>query len=166
MSGGPSPNRGAFPEVADLIPQARRMLLLDRVLEHGPEHAVCAVNVACSELFHDAVGCVPAWVGIEYLAQCMAVYGSLVARAAGRPPRLGPLIGGRRLTLRVDRFQPEQRLVVTVRHLRGDRGLVAFDGRIQDDADGALLVEGRLNVYSADHWTEPPHTGGSLRDAS
>ncbi len=166
MSGGPGIQQGAFPEVAELIPHARRMLLLDRVLEHGPEHAVCAVAVDRSELFRDALGCVPAWVGIEYLAQCMAVYGSLVARAAGRPPRLGPFIGGRRVTLRVDRFQPGQRLVVAVRHLRGDRGLVAFDGRIQDDADGALLVEGRLNVYSADLWTEPPRRTGSARDAS
>jgi len=157
---------GTFPEVADLIPHARRMLLLDRVLEHGPEHAVCAVNVACSELFQDAEGCVPAWVGIEYLAQCMAVYGSLVARAAGRPPRLGPLIGGRRLKLRVDRFQPGQVLCVTVRHLRGDRGLVAFDGLIQDRADGATLVEGRLNVYSADAWLERPRMAGGSRDAS
>ena len=159
-------SRGAFPEIAELIPHARRMLLLDRVLEHGPEHTVCTANVACSELFRDAEGCVPAWVGIEYLAQCMAVYGSLVARAAGRPPRLGPFIGGRRVKLRVDRFQPGQLLWVTVRHLRGDRGLVAFEGLIQDGADGARLVEGRLNVYSADLWTERPRRVGSQRDAT
>ncbi|HEY8155414.1 MAG TPA: 3-hydroxylacyl-ACP dehydratase [Myxococcota bacterium] len=155
-----------FPEVADLIPHARRMLLLDRVLEHGPEHTVCAVHVDGSELFQDAEGCVPAWVGIEYLAQCMAVYGSLVARTAGRPPRLGPFIGGRRVKLRVDRFRPGQVLRVTVRHLRGDRGLVAFDGRIEDAADGASLVEGRLNVYSADLWTGRPRSAGGSSDAS
>jgi len=159
-------NPGPFPEVAELIPHARRMLLLDRVLEHGPEHTVCAVDVAGSGLFQDAEGCVPAWVGIEYLAQCMAVYGSLVAWAAGRPPRLGPFIGGRRVKLRVDRFQPGQELRVSVRHLRGDRGLVAFDARIQDGADGALLVEGRLNVYSADAWTERTRLAASARDAS
>ena len=106
--------RGAFPEVAELIPHARRMLLLDRVLEHGPEHAVCTVDVDRSELFQDAEGCVPAWVGLEYLAQCMAVYGSLVARADGQARRgFGPFIGGRRLKLRVDRFRPGQVLRVT-----------------------------------------------------
>jgi predicted hotdog family 3-hydroxylacyl-ACP dehydratase len=158
--------RGAHPEVAELIPHARRMLLLDRVLEHGPEHAVCAVNVSDSELFLDAGGGVPAWVGIEYLAQCMAVYGSLVARAAGRPPRLGALIGGRRVKLRTHRFEPGQELRVTVRHLRGERGLVAFDGLIQDADDGATLVEGRLNVYSADAWMQRPPGEGGTRDAS
>jgi predicted hotdog family 3-hydroxylacyl-ACP dehydratase len=156
---------GGFPEVAELIPHARRMLLLDRVLEHGPEHSVCSVNVARSELFQDAEGCVPAWVGIEYLAQCMAVYGSLVARTAGRPPRLGPFIGGRRVKLRVDRFRPGQVLRVTVRHLRGDRGLVAFDGRIEDAAGGAPLVEGRLNVYSADRWSGRSRRAEAASDA-
>jgi len=159
-------SHGDFPEVAELIPQARRMLLLDRVLEHGPEHAVCSVDVARSELFLESDGCVPAWVGIEYLAQCMAVYGSLVARAAGRPPRLGPFIGGRRVKLRTDRFQPGQRLRVTVRHLRGDRGLVAFDGVIEDAAGGPPLVEGRLNVYSADQWTGRMRRAGDAPDAS
>ena len=103
-------NRGPFPEVGELIPHARRMLLLGRVLEHGPEHAVRSVDPAASELFRDAVGRVPAWVGLEYLAQCMAVYGSLVARAEGRPPRLGLFIGGRRVKLRVDHFRPDQLL--------------------------------------------------------
>jgi len=159
-------SRGAFPEIAELIPHARRMLLLDRVLEHGPEHTVCSVNVARSELFQDAEGCVPAWVGIEYLAQCMAVYGSLVARTAGRAPRLGPFIGGRRVKLRTHRFRPGQVLRVTVRHLRGDRGLVAFDGRIEDGEDGASLVEGRLNVYSADLWTGRSRMAGGSPDAS
>ena len=157
---------GDFPEVAELIPHARRMLLLDRVIEHGPEHTVCAVDVAGSELFRDADGCVPAWVGIEYLAQCMAVYGSLVARTAGRPPRLGPFIGGRRVKLRALRFQPGQQLRVTVRHLSGDRGLVAFDGRIEDAAGGEPLVEGRLNVYSADGWTGQSRRAGDASDAT
>lgn len=157
---------GAFPAISELIPHARRMLLLGRVLEHGPEHTVCSVRVEDSELFRDADGCVPAWVGIEYLAQCMAVYGSLVARTAGRPPRLGPFIGGRRVELRVDRFLPGQVLRVAVRHLRGDRGLVAFEGRIDDGGEGEALVEGRLHVYSADLWTGRSRSAGGAPDAA
>jgi len=89
-----------------------------------------------------------------------------VARAGGRPPRLGPFLGGRRVRLRVDRFRPGQVLRVAVRHLRGERGLVAFEGRIEDGADGAPLVEGRWNVYSADRWQQEPHRVGRARDAS
>jgi predicted hotdog family 3-hydroxylacyl-ACP dehydratase len=109
---------------------------------------------------------VPAWLGIEYLAQCIAVYGALVARAQGNAPRFGVFLGGRRLSLRVDRFRPGQRLHATVQHLRGDSGLVAFEGRIQDAAGGAPLVEGRLNVYSVEAPAQRPQGLGSARDAS
>jgi len=158
--------RDAFPNVADLIPHARRMLLLSSVIEHDPDWTMCAVEVDRSELFRDAEGCVPAWVGLEYLAQCIAVYGALVARAKGNTPRFGFFIGGRRLKLRVDRFRPGQRLHATVHHLRGDSGLVAFDGRIQDAAGGTPLVEGRLNVYSVESPAQRPHAIGSALDAS
>jgi predicted hotdog family 3-hydroxylacyl-ACP dehydratase len=153
-----------FPRVGELIPHARGMLLLDSVLEHSPEHAVCTARPAASRLFQDAAGRVPAWVGLEYLAQCMAVYAALAARAAGRPLPLGPFIGGRRLELRVDHFEPEQVLRVAVRHLRGDRGLIAFQGRIQDGEQGEPLVEGRLHVYSTDAWAERMPKIGSARE--
>jgi len=158
--------RDAFPDVADLIPHARRMLLLSCVIEHDPDWTICAVDVDRSELFRDAEGCVPAWVGLEYLAQCIAVYGALVARAKGNVPRFGFFIGGRRLKLRVDRFRPGQRLHASVRHLRGDSGLVAFAGRIEDAGGGTPLVEGRLNVYSVESLAQRPQASGSGRDAS
>jgi predicted hotdog family 3-hydroxylacyl-ACP dehydratase len=159
-------SRGPYPEVGELIPHARGMLLLERVLEHGPEHAVCTATPAASALFRDAAGRVPAWVGLEYLAQCVAVYGALAARAEGRPPRMGPFIGGRRLRLRVAHFHPEQVLRVSVRHLRGERGLIAFQGRIQEGEEDEPLVEGRLHVYSGDAWAERMTEPGSARDAS
>jgi predicted hotdog family 3-hydroxylacyl-ACP dehydratase len=158
--------RDAFPDVADLLPHARRMLLLSSVIEHAPDRTTCVVEVDRSELFRDPEGYVPAWVGLEYLAQCTAVYGSLVARARGKAPRFGFFIGGRRLSLHVDRFRPGQRLHVSVRHLRGDNGLVAFDGTIQDAGGGAPLVEGRLSVYSVESLAQRPPGIGSESDAS
>jgi predicted hotdog family 3-hydroxylacyl-ACP dehydratase len=157
---------GPFPSVGELIPHARGMLLIDRVLEHEPEQTVCSAVPAASALFRDAAGRVPAWVGLEYLAQCMAVHGALAGRAPGSPPRLGPFLGGRRLQLRVLHFEPEQVLRVTVRHLRGEKGLIAFHGWIHDDAGVEPLVEGRLHVYRMDAWAEGMPGMGSARDAS
>lgn len=158
--------QAAFPPVAELIPHARRMLLLDSVVAHDPDWTTCAVGVERSELFRDADGSVPAWVALEYLAQCIAVYGALVARAKGNRPRFGYFIGGRRLALRVDRFVPGQRLHATVHHRKGDSGLVAFDGRIEDAAGGEALVFGRLNVYSVEGPGARPPAAGSGPDAA
>jgi predicted hotdog family 3-hydroxylacyl-ACP dehydratase len=158
--------QAAFPDVAELIPHARRMLLVSGVVAHDPDWTTCVVDVDRSELFRDADGSVPAWVGLEYLAQCIAVYGALVARAKGNRPRFGFFIGGRRLKLRVDRFRPGQRLHATVEHLGGESGLVAFAGRIEPAGGGEPLVEGRLNVYSVEALGERSPTNGSERDAS
>ena len=154
----------AYPPVAELIPHARRMLLLDSVVAHDPDWTTCAVDVDRSELFRDADGSVPAWVALEYLAQCIAVYGALVARAKGNRPRFGFFIGGRRIELRVDRFHPGQQLRATVHHRKGDSGLVAFDGRIEDAAGGEPLVFGRLNVYSVEEPTAAPGSGRTPRN--
>ena len=40
-------------------------------------------------------GQVPAWVGIEYMAQAIAAWAGCRARAAGKPPQLGFLLGSR-----------------------------------------------------------------------
>ena len=77
----------AFPPVAELVPHAEGMLLLDRVLAHEATHTVCATSADRSPLFANADGSVPSWVGIEYMAQCAAVHGELAHRRRGDAPR-------------------------------------------------------------------------------
>jgi predicted hotdog family 3-hydroxylacyl-ACP dehydratase len=141
-----------FPAIASLVPHSGPMCLLDRVLEHGPRHTVCAVDPARSHLLAAADGRVPAWVGIEYMAQCIAVHGGLVALARGEPPGPGLLLGSRRVSLAVDCFPPERELRVCARHHRGESGLVAFDCDVRGEDGEAALVEARLNVYLVERW--------------
>ena len=115
------------------------------LLEHSREHTICAVDVDASVLFRDAEGAVPAWLGLEYMAQCMAAHAGLEA-AAGRRRTRALLLGSRRLRLAVDGFSAGTSLVVSARHHRGEAGLVAFDCGIHDAAGGPALVEGRGNV--------------------
>ena len=139
--------RRGFPAIAALIPQAGPMRLLDRVLEHGPGHTVCAVDPGRSHLLAAPDGSVPAWVGLEYMAQCIAVHGGLQALAQGEPLRPGVLLGSRRLRFGVQRFARGRELRVSARRHGGERGLVAFDCEVWDASGGPPLVEGRLNVY-------------------
>ncbi len=142
----------AFPDLALLLPHAGAMRLLSRVLEHAPSHTTCSAEPDRSRLFQRPDGCVPAWVGLEYMAQCAAAHGGLRCRALGEPPRPGLLLGSRRVRLHVDAFAPGQPLRVTARHHRGETGLVAFDCRIDDAGSGRPLAEGRLNVYVFPDW--------------
>jgi len=147
-------SRVEFPEIATLVPQTGPMCLLDRVLEHGPGHTVCAVDPGRSSLLAEPDGNVPAWVGLEYMAQCIAAHGGLIAREHGQAPKPGLFLGSRRVRFGVARFESGRELRVSARHHHGERGLVAFDCEIQEATGGAPLVSGRLNVYIVESWGE------------
>ena len=138
----------ATPDLSELMPHSGRMRLLSHVVEHRAERTVCAVDVAQSDLFHDADGGVPAWVGLEYMAQCVAAHSGLVTRHRGGPPQRGLFLGTRSTEFFVDRFEPGQTLRVSSTHLRGEQTLVWFDCSIEDAKQGALLARGRLSVYA------------------
>jgi len=144
----------AFPPVAELVPHADGMLLLDRVLAHEATHTVCATSADRSPLFANADGSVPSWVGIEYMAQCAAVHGELANRRRGEAPRPGLLLGARRIAIHRDAFAKGDPLEVTARHHMGESGLVAFDCSIRSVSSGETLIEGRVNLYLFEDWSE------------
>ncbi len=131
----------------ELTPHSGRMALLGHVLEHGPEHTRCSVPIAKSELFCDDSGRVPAWVALEYMAQCAAVHGGLEARARGEAPRPGFLVGSRRLVFRADTFSGEQTLEVSARPVTQSGNFLVFDCALLASGCSEPLAEGRLNVY-------------------
>ena len=139
---------GEREDVSLLLPQQGPMRLLSRVLEHTPEQTVCAADTDRSELFREPDGTVPAWVALEYMAQCMAVHAGLAARSRGEAAQPALLLGSRRLRLRVDHFAAGCTLWVSARHHRGEQGLVAFDCEVRDEPGGALLASGRLLAYT------------------
>ncbi len=122
------------------------MRLLARVLDHDATSTRCGLDPADSDLFLDAAGHVPVWVGLEYMAQCAAAHGGLRARASGEPVRPGLFLGSRRLVFRCEGFLPGSRLEVTARHAAGRGERLAFDCAVLDPDGGLPLVEGRLNL--------------------
>jgi acyl-coenzyme A synthetase/AMP-(fatty) acid ligase/predicted hotdog family 3-hydroxylacyl-ACP dehydratase/3-hydroxymyristoyl/3-hydroxydecanoyl-(acyl carrier protein) dehydratase len=136
-----------LPPVRELVPHAGPMLLIGEVERHRPEITVCRVDVARSRLFARPDGRVPAWVGLEYMAQCVAAHGGLVARGMGDALRPGLFLGSRTVHLSVDLFEPDEVLLVSARHLRGDLGLAAFACRVERPGAERPLLEGNLSVY-------------------
>lgn len=131
--------------VADLLPHAGRMRLLDRAIEGDAEHLVAEVDIRPDGLFFDGTG-VGGWVGIEYMAQAIAAWAGLKARAGGGTPRIGFLLGSRRYRCEVAHFLPGQTLRVRIRcDYLADNGLGQFDCRI--DIDGTPVATAALTVY-------------------
>jgi predicted hotdog family 3-hydroxylacyl-ACP dehydratase len=125
------------------------MVLIDHVISHAADETECALDVSASGLFAQRDGCVPSFLALEYMAQTIAAHAGLVDLAARREPRPGVLVGSRKLQIAVDRFEPQQRLRVNVRRIRGLRGMAVFDCDVRDETDNErFLVNTKLNVYA------------------
>jgi len=110
------------------------MLLLDELLDYGPEHVSCAVTIRPETLFCDGKG-VPAWVGIEYMAQAACAYAGIPDAEAGKPARICLLLGARRYRAETPLFAVGSRLrVVATLTLRDESDLAAFDCEIFSSA--------------------------------
>ena len=130
------------------VPHRGAMSLLASV-EHRDELSIVArVRVPAQGLFVTPDG-VPAWVGIEYMAQAVAAWSGARHHAGGGSPRIGYLLGSRRYEAHVPMFPIGADLRVRAQcELMGDNGLGMFDCRIEHA--GRVLASGRLSVF------EPP----------
>src|SRR5207253_9894170 len=132
------------PGIEEVLPQAGRMVLLTRIVGHTEERTICAVEVSTTSPFYDGQGGVPAWVALEYMAQCVAAHGGLRARAAGDPVTIGFLLGSRSITLHTPRFQPGQHLEVAAAPGRGAHGVVSFACAVRGARPRATRADGAL----------------------
>jgi predicted hotdog family 3-hydroxylacyl-ACP dehydratase len=130
------------------VPHRGAMLLVDRLLEAGPQHAVAEVTVPADGLFVQD-GRMPGWVGLEYMAQAISAWSGHRHVAAQGAPRLGMLLGTRRYECRVDAFPAGTRLRVEVaQEFVAHNGLGMFACRILQD--GKEVAVARLSIFEPD----------------
>jgi predicted hotdog family 3-hydroxylacyl-ACP dehydratase len=132
--------------IADVLPYAQPMLLLDELLEFSDEHVSCAVHIRPHTMFCDGGNGVPAWVGIEYMAQAMCAFSGVEEVRAGRKPSIGLLLGTRQYHSEVAWFAPGSDLVIRADlQLRDENDLVAFQCTIEEG--GRRIARGDVKAY-------------------
>ncbi|BDU71446.1 ApeP family dehydratase [Mesoterricola silvestris] len=111
----------------DLLVHRPPMLLLDAVLDHRRDGILARARVDPGAWYADARGAMPAWFGLELMAQAIAAYGGLNRRAQDREPRLGYLLGTRAYTCTLPAFPAGSELGIhaELKYL-DDSGLSAF----------------------------------------
>ena len=135
-----------FPPLTELMPHRPPMLLLDRLVAAGETHAACEVGLRADGPFCGAAG-VPAYVGIEYMAQTVAAFSGWQRRCAGQPIEIGFLLGTPQFQSFCDGFRIGQTLRVEVTHVWGGDQLARFSCTISDAQTGALLQQADLSVF-------------------
>lgn len=92
--------------LAELLPHAGDMILIDSISSFDEEQIYTRLTVQPDGLFNLPDGSLPAWVGIELMAQSVAAFAGCHARQKGNPVELGFLLGTRKFECNVEAFPP------------------------------------------------------------
>jgi predicted hotdog family 3-hydroxylacyl-ACP dehydratase len=131
--------------VAELVPHRPPLLLIDRLESHDAGGSVARAAIRADNVFLEG-GAVPAWAGIEYMAQTIAAHAGAAARLRGEPSAIGFLVGTRAYRSAVAAFPLGSRVTVTVRPLFAEGGLAAFECSL-DLNDDAAVATAVVNTY-------------------
>lgn len=129
------------------LPHRGRMLLLDRVLEAGPGRMLCAVSLRADSPFCRD-GRVPAYIGIEYMAQATGALVGWQSMTRGQPVRVGFLISVRKYSSRVNHFSAGTTLRVESLETLRDEEFGSMMCSIYNSDDELPIVKAQLNAYS------------------
>ena len=138
--------------VAEYLPHRAPMLLLDRVVNVTDDSVTCTVALTRNGVlapFLTAEGDLPAWFGVEIMAQTVGIWSGFHARQRSDTViRPGMLLGGRGYASRTATFTADSILHIEMRLLMRDDKLGSFEGEIRNDDH--ILASGRLNTYQPD----------------
>jgi predicted hotdog family 3-hydroxylacyl-ACP dehydratase len=131
---------------AEFVLHRKPMLLLDRLVEIEPGCAVCEWRVLDSDEFFVPGRGVPAYIGVEYMAQGIAVYAGARARVNGLLPPLGFLLGTRYFQAHIEFFELDMTYSLVCRELfRDAEGMGSYDCWIKHQERS--VAEARLTVF-------------------
>jgi predicted hotdog family 3-hydroxylacyl-ACP dehydratase len=135
--------------IGEIVPHAGRMSLLDEMVSYDFEHIVVAATIRENSEFFESGRGVPAWIGIEYMAQAVAAFSGIEDVQAGIKPQIGLLLGTRRYTCTVSEFAVGMRLEIGARlAMRDESNLVAFHCEIRHA--GKQLARADLKAVAPD----------------
>lgn len=127
----------------DFIPHGKPMVFVDDLIEEGDHFAIAQLTIRPELMFCEAEG-LPTWSSIELMAQTVSLYAGIQSQKVGKAPKIGFLLGTRKLHLPVPFFAMGD--VVTIRAERQylHEGLGQFACEIQYQGH---TINAMLSVY-------------------
>ena len=146
--------------LASLLPHRPPMVLIDGVeaFDLEAKRVVVSVKIDDSNPFFSDGG-VPSWVAIEYMAQASAALVGLSdrLRAPERAPRVGMLLGTRRMDVGLSRFVAGETYRASSECVFEDSDAASFQCEIRDAGD-RVVASATLNAY------RPPDMAAFLKE--
>ncbi len=134
--------------LAALLPQADPMILLSGyVPPSSPDKVETWVDITPGSPFYISENDgVPGCVALEYMAQSMALCVGFLRRSRGLAPKLGFILGSRKLEIRIPFFKNGGRYRVHAHCTYQDESFGSFDCTMTD-AEGALVASAQMTAF-------------------
>ena len=126
------------------VPQDPPMCLLDTLLTYGDNTMTCEAVVKPDNPFLCGDG-LPAFVGLEIMAQAIAAYGGYRESLKGKPPKVGFLLGSRKVTLYRDMLPIGEPIHVRAEETWGDHEFLRFHCVLA--LGDQPVIEAGINVF-------------------
>ena len=111
-----------------IIPHRGTMLLIDAVNTFSEDALSARASVRADAWYADADGAMPAWIGIELMAQAIAAHVALLAMRGGGRARPGVLLGSRSYKALQQSFASGAQLLIHATELlRSEEGHGAYE---------------------------------------
>ncbi len=120
------------------------MLLIDEVVDFTENSLTTKLTITTESEFLNEDNQIPAWVGIEYMAQTIAAWAGVTHMIKKDEIKKGYLLGSRKYTSHVSHFTLGSELIISAKKVYEGNDLGVFDCSISSDK---LLAEASLNVY-------------------
>ena len=145
-----------MPSLGELLPHRPPMVLLDGFKEpSGSGEVEAHVDVTAASPFYEAeLGGVPACVALEYMAQTMALGIGILRNRAGMPPKMGFVLGSRKLEVSVPFFKPGERYAIRAENTYQDESFGSFDCTIRDAA-GEVVAKAQVTAFQPEDGITP-----------
>jgi predicted hotdog family 3-hydroxylacyl-ACP dehydratase len=136
---------GHFYTLPQVLPHGPGMMLLDRVAGYDAESLSCEVTIRPESRFCDGQA-VPAWVGLEYMAQTLGAFTGVSRLQRQRPVQVELLLGTRSFECTTPAFAVGSKLAVRARLLFWDPdGVCAFACEIRQN--GAVVATAEVKGF-------------------
>ena len=133
-------------ELETLIPHRGKMLLLSRVVSFDPKGSLRAeydINENC--LFYDpALAGVPAWTGLEFIAQAISALSGIKNRDMGIKPKIGFILSISSMHIHIPVFPLGSSADIRINQYDLTDVIYTFNGEVY--LENKKAIEGRLMV--------------------
>ena len=135
-----------IPDLIDLLPHDMPLALVDELIDVQDLSIHCQVTISDKNIFFNhETKTIPAWVGIEFMAQSVAGWSGYHAWKKGNKSPIGFLLGSRKYKAECSEFQQADTLDIFAEQVLENNGMAVFSCYIE--SNGQQVASSQLNLF-------------------